>query len=423
MMQISRFILPVAVSILTACSSHKETQDTAFLDKGNLKAMGTYFATDNEGKPVLCWTSQSPTDSLYRLQYAIYDEKNNSFEPTVTVPVSTGTSTSAESMAKVAFKKDGTIIAVFAKRFINEQNPYAGAIYYSLSADKGKTWSKAQFLHSDTLHTYGRSFFDIATLKNGEVAAVWLDGRFGKKQEGSALFFAKTSAGKGFGKDSLLNGSTCECCRTDLLCDENGKLHIAYRSIIFPSGLASKQVRDMVYISSDDDGTTFSKERVISNDNWQIEGCPHSGPSLAQANNKISAAWFTAAGGNSGIYCTSLENGAFSKKSLITVKGRHPQLSSLPNGQVLAVYEEESEAHTMQHAHEGHGKMKHRQTPSGKSKIVLKGLGKDGQEIVLSNGNYIDHHAAITALNKGALIAWIREENSKSFVCYLKVNY
>ena len=179
----------------------------------------------------------------------------------------------------------------------------------------------------------------------------------------------------------------------------------------------------MVYISSDDNGTTFSKERVISNDNWQIEGCPHSGPSLAQTNNKINAAWFTAAEGNSGIYCTSLQNGAFSKKNLIAVKGRHPQLSSLPNGQVLAVYEEEGEAHSMQHAHEGHGKMKHSQTPSGKSKIILKGLGKDGEEISLSNGNYIDHHPAITTLKTGALVAWIREENSKSFVCYLKVNY
>ncbi len=41
-------------------------------------------------------------------------------------------------------------MAIFGKRFEKEKNPYAGAIYYTLSNDGGKNWTDNQFLHSDT---------------------------------------------------------------------------------------------------------------------------------------------------------------------------------------------------------------------------------------------------------------------------------
>jgi hypothetical protein len=110
------------------------------------------------------------------------------------------------------------------------------------------------------------------------VAAIWLDGRFGKVIKGSALFYAATGKDQRFGQDKCLFKGTCECCRTDILQDENGNIHIAYRSILFPSSLFGKQVRDMVYSFSKDNGATFSAAKVISKDNWALEGCPHTGP-------------------------------------------------------------------------------------------------------------------------------------------------
>src|SRR5690606_899533 len=114
------------------------------------------------------------------------------------------------------------------------------------SENGGESWSDAKFLHSDTSHAYGRSFFDVAKLKDGELAAVWLDGRYGKSIKGSALFFNRTLKGEGFVTDSCLDKGTCECCRTALLTDKEGNLHLAYRSII-PNALSGKHVRDMVY--------------------------------------------------------------------------------------------------------------------------------------------------------------------------------
>lgn len=409
-------ILLVAICF-TAC---KEKAPTISTFKTEGIAVGSYLTHDNKGNPVLCWSEQDGKDSLYRLKYAIYNHQTRIFENQVTVPASSGISTSAESMGKVAFKADGTVIAVYAKRFPNEKNPYAGAIYYSASTDNGKTWTASQFLHSDTTHNYGHSFFDITTLKDGELAAIWLDGRYGKSIKGSALFFNKTIKGKGFGIDSCLEKGTCECCRTEILADKAGNIHLAYRNITLPTGLADKQVRDMAYKVSADNGKSFSAVKAISNDNWEIEGCPHSGPSLAVTKDGVNAVWFTA-GGGSGIYNASLSKSTnFNKRRLITANGKHPQLVELANDKLMMVCEElnEEKPETMNHAH---GAMKMSHEPAANSKIMLTNLSEN-KATSITDGQQADHHAVITTLNKGALIAWVREKNGRSEICYTSVN-
>src|SRR5690606_35433425 len=110
-------------------------------------------------------------------------------------------------------------------------NKNAGAIYYCTSTDNGTHWSAPRFLHTDTSRSYGRSFFDVAKLADGEVGAIWLDGRLGNQEKGLALFFARTESGKGFGRDTCLDKNTCECCRTEIITDGMGRIHMAYRSI------------------------------------------------------------------------------------------------------------------------------------------------------------------------------------------------
>src|SRR5690606_38572344 len=122
------------------------------LDLSGWAATGRYFTVDHTGAPVLCWTEKSATDSLYRLAFARYETTAGNFGPPVIIAGSEGISTSPESMGKVAFKEDGTVVAVFAKRFTNEKNPLAGAIYYTMSRDGGVSWTEPEFLHTDTAH-------------------------------------------------------------------------------------------------------------------------------------------------------------------------------------------------------------------------------------------------------------------------------
>jgi len=417
------FLICAFVLILTACNNKPLVNEPKALATTGIGAVGPYFTVDHKGNAVLCWSEQDAKDSLYRLKYAVYDQQNDQFGRSFTVPGSAGCSVSAESMAKIAFKSDGTVMAVFAKRFPNEKSPYAGAIYYSMSED-GKDWSDPIFLHSDTSHAYGRSFFDVTRLKDGELAAVWLDGRFGKSIKGSALFFNRTEKDKGFVAEACLDKGTCECCRTDLMTDAQGNLHLAYRSIMLPTGLSDKQVRDMVYKQSTDNGRTFSKATTISNDNWEINGCPHSGPSLAVANHKLHAVWFTA-GGSSGLYETSATDSGFRPRHLITASGKHPQLVAMANGKTAMVCEEVAD-HGHEHMNMDHSKagmtMNH-SAPVGMSKIVLRisGNGQPENKIELTKGLAADNHAVLTPLNDGLLVAWIREGEKGATIHYAYV--
>lgn len=422
-------ILCIVLFMATSCGQHShESIAVSRINGRNLEQTAPYLTTDNKGNAVLCWTAKAPTDSLNRLMYSVYDTDKDIFRKPVVVSVSAGTKSSAESMNKVAFKSDGTVIAIFAKRFENKTNPYAGAICYSMSSDEGLSWSPAQYIHSDTSHIYGRGYFDVSTLKNGEIGAVWLDGRYKKAIKGSAIFFSRTEKGGGFKGDTCINKNTCECCRTDLLADKNGNIHIAYRSIMYPGALMGKQVRDMVYTFSGDNGKTFAPQQVISKDNWMIEGCPHTGPSMAMTETGINAVWFTASG-NTGLYRSSksLTDTNFNGRDLLTANGRHPQLVSFADGKLAMVYEENEKVESYHKGSEAaqmhsHARMSHN-SPAPAAKIILRiiNTGKEDEIINLTDGKLPDHHPVLVPVKDGVLIAWVREQNNKPSIRFTRV--
>ncbi len=432
------------IILLASCKQNNEkSMDIKSIDDESADAINPYLTKDQNGNVVMSWTSKDPIDSLYRLKYALYNESDNTFGEIITVPTSADLSTSPESMGKVAFKADGTVIAVFGKKIESPINSFAGAIYYSTSTDNGKNWSAEEIIHSDTSQNTSHSFFDIATLKDGEVAAVWLDGRFSSTEKGSALFFAKTE-GNIFGIDTLLDTNTCECCRTDILSDDMGNIHIAYRSIALPGGVFGKQVRDMVYLSSNDGGESFSTIKPISADNWQVEGCPHTGPSLAVINQQVNAVWFTA-GGGAGLYYTSSPNLSedFKNRSLLSANGRHPQMATFAQNKLAVVYEENAitpsnameynDAHASMKMHNASMDMNMDTTEmvmehsamekADKAQIVLQLIenGNKTETIKITDGKQPNHHAVIAPINNQVLVAWIHEENGKASINYSRI--
>lgn len=433
MKRIKQFILTFCIlSTLASCMQfEKKTSTVKAVDLESMEAINPYFTNDQEGNPVLCWTSKD-SSGVYQLKYAIYDASNETFHPPITVQTSGNLSTSSESMGKIAFKADGSVIAVYGRKIENAVSPYASAIFYSTSADWGQNWSAERLVHSDTSRNVGHSFFDLTRLKDGEVAAIWLDGRLGKTEKGLALFFAKTQGDDTFGTDTLLDKNTCECCRTDILTDELGNIHIAYRNINYPNGIIGKQVRDMAYLSSADNGKTFSQPRAISNDYWEIEGCPHTGPSLTAFDQQIHAVWFTA-GGATGLYYSASpnRNDEFNKRTLISSSGRHPQMTAMSDGNLAITFEDiikqksnaEESNSFMHEAHEimDHSKMKDNKTSLVKTQIVLHLINKEKNEMIyLTDGQHASHHAVITSLDNSLLIAWVQEKNGKASIKYTK---
>jgi hypothetical protein len=144
-----------------------------------------------------------------------------------------------------------------------------------------------------------------------------------------------TEGRSGFGKERFISQPCCQCCGTDLFVDSKGGIHVLYRGIIEDS------IRDMVHIVSNDQGKTFSQPTRISADNWVLNACPHTGPAMGETKEGLQFAWFTG-GKNRGCYFTSsADNGAsFSPRIPISEFGSHPQLTALPNNEVVVVWDE-----------------------------------------------------------------------------------
>jgi hypothetical protein len=112
-----------------------------------------------------------------------------------------------------------------------------------------------------------------------------------------------------------------------LYVDSKKNIHVLYRAIINDS------IRDMVTAISPDNGKTFSTPERISNDNWVINGCPHTGPAMTENKDGIQFTWFT--GGNNGgvYYCSSNNEGqSFSPREKVSgIASRHCQITCVDN--------------------------------------------------------------------------------------------
>lgn len=311
---------------------------------------GPYFVSDHRGFPVLVWSekAEGSEGAGFLVRYARFSKKGDKLLAEGEVSPSAGCSVTSESMNKIAFKSDGTMVSVYSRRQPTEENRFAGALYYSQSFDDGKTWTSENYLHSgDTTRGLSRSFFDLARLPDGEVGAVWLDSRLtATRGDGSTLFFSKTSGNFGFLKDQPVDSGTCECCRTNLFVAQNGDIHILYRDIWNDS------IRDISHVVSEDNGKTFAGPTRISRDNWVIFGCPHTGPSMGETSEGLMIAWFTQ-GGGPGVYHTlyDVKTRTYTRKELLTREGTHPQLLTTEDEATIFLWEESgagsSHAHSM----------------------------------------------------------------------------
>jgi hypothetical protein len=336
------FWIPV---IICACIAHSCKNPVT--NEGAVKAIASpvaidthpsscpYFTKDAKGNIVLSWI-RSYNDSSAVVCYAVSADSGKTFGNTVEIPTSTNVHPHGENMPKLLFKPDGEIIAAWGAGNPNPKNPYSGLVYYSLSFDNGKTWNGLNELVHDTASNDQR-YFDLALLPNGAAAITWLDNRTKTNKEGSTLYFAATNGKGGFANELPIGATCCQCCRTDLFIDSKEGIHVVYRDIINDS------IRDMVHTVSTDGGKTFSRPERISKDNWVINGCPHTGPSMAENKNGLHFAWYSG-GSHGGIfYCNSADNGkTFSKRDSISLKptAKHPQIITLQNGDLLTVWDE-----------------------------------------------------------------------------------
>lgn len=170
---------------------------------------------------------------------------------------------------------------------------YSYDLTLAISRDGGVTWG-APF----TPHTDGtRTEHGFATLFpwGDAFGAVWLDGRNtqqdtgkGPRQEGvggMTVRFARIGLdGKTLASGEIDN-LACDCCATDVAMAAAGPV-ATWRD------RTSDEIRDIA-VSRYADGL-WQPPVIVSNDGWQIAGCPVNGSTIAARGQRVAVAWYTA---------------------------------------------------------------------------------------------------------------------------------
>ncbi|MBI5892945.1 MAG: exo-alpha-sialidase [Deltaproteobacteria bacterium] len=276
-------------------------------------------------------------------------------------------------------------------------------ILFSRSIDNGKTFEKPVAVN-DAQSPVSRGFESIAVGKDGVIHIVWFDGRDNKlvpagskqgKDGTTSTYYARSlDNGKTFEKNIKLDENTCVCCRTAITVDDKGNVYASWRKVF------KGDVRDMVVAHSKDNGKTFSKPVVVSEDRWSIAACPHRGPSLGtDKNGFLYIIWYTegAEGVPSVYFAVSKDNAkTFSKRKSISetksVFPDHPKLAVDKDGSVFFVWEETTPVY---------------------SRIFFRFYDgeKFSEPIQISDGIRKSHDASITIDKNGNILtAWSQQE-------------
>jgi hypothetical protein len=200
----------------------------------------------------------------------------------------------AENRAKIQLDNAGNIYISWTQPL---SKPYTGHIRFSRSVDGGQSFSQPITVNDD-LQEISHRFDTLLVNGDGEVFISWLDKRDqqaakDKQQEyiGGALYYSYSDdQGQSFSKNIKLSDHSCVCCRIAMALDNDNLPVIAWRDIY--GNDAQHQIRDHSLL-------TFSsalkpnKKIRLSNEQWNIDGCPHHGPALdVDSNNVVHSTWF-----------------------------------------------------------------------------------------------------------------------------------
>jgi hypothetical protein len=320
------FLFLLINQALLAQKSLKDAESVAVSNPAN-NALSPRLTTDHKGNPVLSWAEQNDSSEVIAVCFATSKDGGLTFSDKKNVRIIKGVTAHAEGMPKVAFKSDGTIVAIFETKRPVPDSRFSGDLLYTMSSDSGDNWAVPQYVHADTSAGKSRSFSDLQRLPNGEIGVTWL-GERGGKGGGRPVKFAQTTKGQGFSGEITAKEGACECCRTNLFVDTEGVLHIFFRDIL------EDGTRDMGHVLSTNQGQSFGNYKLVYADKWKINGCPHTGPSTAQLNKTLYTAWYTGDEKNIGVKITDNEG-----KILTHIKSanaKHPQLIANNNKLILA---------------------------------------------------------------------------------------
>lgn len=240
------------------------------------------------GNVILSWVERL-SETRYALKAAMLE--SNSWSETRTVAEGDNWFVNWADFPSVIALNDGTLAAHWLVK--SGAGTYAYDVNISTSKDGGRSWTKPIIPHRDQTQTE-HGFVSLIPLSDGRLGAIWLDGRnmqnmketdeHAPAPESMTLRYATIDANGNLADETQLDERVCECCQTSAAVTSAGPI-VVYRD------RSATEVRD-IYIVRYVNGNWTSPQPVHA-DNWQINGCPVNGPSVAADGSRVAVAWFS----------------------------------------------------------------------------------------------------------------------------------
>lgn len=205
---------------------------------------------------------------------------------------------------------------------------------FARSMNWGESFSKAIDVDGTAP---SQSFFTMNVSPKGVIYAAWLDGRDrGKGRAGtSAVYLARSmNRGVSFEKPVRVALDVCPCCRPAVTFNGEREVYVAWRAVLDGS------VRDIFVASSADEGSTWGAPVRVAEDNWVLNGCPHSGASMASIGKRLFVAWYTVREKQPALSLAYSDDGGktFSRRIPVSegvLDPNHPYLNAIGDGLAL----------------------------------------------------------------------------------------
>jgi hypothetical protein len=264
------------------------------------------LAVGTDGRVLLSWIEPGPQNG-YVLRFSARGPQGWSAPKTIARGANWFVSDA--DVPSMAVLSDGTLAAHwFVKPAGVGPESEAYDIDLAFSKDGGATWGKPVMPHHDGKKRQ-HGFVSLLPTSDGKLGAIWLDGRnMASEEEGDMALMYTTIAPNGtVAPEVQIDKRTCECCKTSITAGPAGPIAV-YRD------RSDKEVRDIAitrYING-----KWSAPQIVSNDGWEIDGCPINGPSVSSNGKSVAVAWFTAPDDKPQVYVVLSNDGGatFGKK-------------------------------------------------------------------------------------------------------------
>lgn len=297
----------------------------------------------------------------------------------------------------------------------------------SRSADGGRTFA-APALVAGTDAPGNRGWESLVVDGSGRAWTLWLDHRKTASAAGAGEHHHEPRKTPADSADSVaraqlselyvsslddsvpprsLVGGVCYCCKTALTSGPDGSLYAAWRHV-YPGNH-----RDIAFTLSRDSGRSFAPPVRVSDDSWEINGCPENGPAIAaDARGLVHVVWPTlvnrAREPSLALFWAMTRDGrTFTKRQQIATDGQpfHPQNVVTGDGALLVAWDE---------------------VVGGSRRVALaRGVvapdGRSTFEIIRNLGATPGSYPALAVASAGPVMAWTNRSGSKPAIEVMRI--